>query len=428
MKRCVTMLLMLPALLLTACTREPATPAADTPEGPAYVTLDRDLTALKADFNRMADKTRLVFLSGPSCGICLRGMDDLNRAIVQSLQDDPRVHTFVVYVPTLGANEKHAAAAVSLMQGPRVSHYWDKEGESGLLFQQTLGIDRYAWDVWMMFDPGARWEPDAAPPAPAFWQHQLPGLPKDQRLNAKTFAATVTAHLAKRPPATAAAAPETSARGEPGLFSVAQPLAVMIRQNHASRGGYDKLKTIAAIRYSGAVTAADEKASLPLTIETARPDRYTRRIGRGADRSIVTWDGAEVVRGGANPFLPPDVEDTILSSYEFDGWMTDWKDKGHRVQRIGMKRYHDRLPWIVEAQLANGRTWHVYVDSHTGDAFRQALIGPNGEETIALELGDYRDEDGFRLPHRIEYYDGDELLATDRYTSVDVELISPAAD
>jgi hypothetical protein len=104
--------------LLAACSPETPIATAGSEALPAYVTLDSNLTQLKADFNSTSNKLRLVFISGPSCGICLRGMDDLNRSIVASLQNDPRVHTFVVYVPALGAEEKHVQAAIPLMTGP----------------------------------------------------------------------------------------------------------------------------------------------------------------------------------------------------------------------------------------------------------------------------------------------------------------------
>ena len=157
----------------------------------AYVTLDAELTQFRVDFNDMSDKVRLVFISGPSCGICLRGLDDLNRAIVASIQDDPRVHTMVLHVPTLGAEEKHAAASVPLMYGPRVSHYWDPTGHSGQEFQEALGIDFYAWDVWMIYPPGAGWQDAQPPPAPDYWEHQLGPLPEETKLDAGRFAGRV---------------------------------------------------------------------------------------------------------------------------------------------------------------------------------------------------------------------------------------------
>ena len=182
-------------LLLAACSQEgpEATSGSDT--WSAYVTLSKELTQLKADFNAADDKVRLVFISGPSCGICLRGTDDLNRSIVASLQSDPRAHTFVLYVPALGAEEKHVQAAIPLMTGPRVSHYWDVEGNSGLQFQQALDIPMYAWDVWMIYEPGQVWEPGSTPPSPIFWQHQLPGLPMKQRLDSARFAEVVKEKL-----------------------------------------------------------------------------------------------------------------------------------------------------------------------------------------------------------------------------------------
>lgn len=417
-------LLNLSLLMLAACTPEAPAPVANSAGKPPYITLDQKLTDLRADFNAMDDKLRLVFLSGPSCGICLRGMDDLNESIVQSLQDDPRVHTFVVYLPTLGAEEKHAAAAVALMQGSRIDHYWDGKGESGLLFQEALDIDAYAWDIWMLYEPGARWSADAAPPPPPFWQHQLMGLPDEQRLDADEFAAEVTARLADlpaAPPATETiAAPDGSAVGSGGeVLAVAQPAVVMIRHNHRSRGGYDQLKAITRIRYYGETLIGGR--AYPLTVETRRPQYYERTIGVGEDNATVVWDGSEVVRTGAASGPPTAIPEEFLTSWEFDGWITEWKDKGHSLRRLGMKKLDDRLPWLMEAELANGRTWHIYVDSHTGDAFRQALIGPNGEESVVLEFSDYREANGFRLPHRVDYHEGDERVATDRFERIVVE-------
>ena len=50
----------------------------------------------------------------------------------------------------------------------------------------------------------------------------------------------------------------------------------------------------------------------------------------------MSWDGAEIARKGSQLDLPATYQDEILSSFEFDGWMTDWKAKGHQVWRLGM--------------------------------------------------------------------------------------------
>ena len=104
------------------------------------------------------------------------------------------------------------------------------------------------------------------------------------------------------------------------------------------------------------------------------------------------------------------------------------KDKGHQVWRLGMKKDGERLPWLMEAELTNGRTWQIYVDSHTGDAFRSSLTDSEGNEKIRIEYSEYKTADGFRLPHQIQYFEDDQLLATDRFSQISVTTVASASD
>ena len=405
---------------LTACAPESSEEQAFHTDRPDYYVVDESLSRIKADFNAMQDKVRLVFIVGPSCGICLRGMDDLNESIVKFIQSDPRIHTLAIHVPALGAEEEHVVGSIPLLSGPRVTHYWDPNGSTGIEYKETLDIPMYAWDLWFVYEPGARWEDGELPPYPDHWEHQLPSLPSDKKLDAKRFASEVNSRLAKLPDSSEAVKVAELQDQDPQLLPVAQGRGYMIRQNHVSRGGYTTLKGIESISYEGTTDVGDQ--TYRLRVNTQRPYLYQRIIGEGDSQSEINWDGADVRREGSPPDLPAAYQNEILSSYEFDGWMTDWKAKGHQVWRLGMKKIGERLPWLMEAELTNGRTWHIYVDSHTGDAFRSALIDAEGKETVRIEYSAYRESGGFRLPHQIEYYEGDRLLATDRYSKVSVTM------
>lgn len=413
-------------LMLVACSPREPDERALQPDAPEYYVVDESLARIRTDFNAMQDRIRLVFIIGPSCGICLRGMDDLNESIVKALQSDPRVHTLAIHVPTLGAGEKHVAGAIPLLAGPRVTHYWDPAGATGREFQESLDLPMYAWDLWFIYEPGARWEGGRPPPAPDYWEHQLPGLPADRELDADRFAAEVTARLAKVPDAPEDARVADIHGSDAGIVPVAQPHGVMIAQNHRSRGGYGALKRIESIRYEGTTDIDD--SVYPVTLETRRPHHYARRTGSGDDESAVAWDGTELTLDGSRPLLPFDFLKEMLASYDFDGWMTEWKDKGHLLSRLGMVKIGKRLRWLLEAELGNGRTWRIYVDSHTGDAFRNVLVDSGGRERIRIDYDDYREADGFRLPHRIQYFEGGRLLATDRFSSVEVVMTAPTGD
>jgi len=155
----------------------------------SYVSLNAQPDRLSSDFNARSEQVRLLFIVGPTCGGCLAVMADYQEEFVASLQDDERIHTFVVHVPTLGAQEEHVPSAMSLLDGPRVSHYWNGTGKLGSDYSATLDIgDTYAWDVWMLYPPGVTWAD--GPPMPAYWQQNI-GVERANPIDAPAFAAEV---------------------------------------------------------------------------------------------------------------------------------------------------------------------------------------------------------------------------------------------
>lgn len=98
-------------------------------------------------------------------------------------------------MPTLGAGERHVIPAGKLVTG-KANHYWEDTGIVGLHYQQALGVDVYAWDVWMIYQPGVLWKDDL-PPKPVFWMHQLAHVKNAPRLDSKIFAAKTAGYLAE---------------------------------------------------------------------------------------------------------------------------------------------------------------------------------------------------------------------------------------
>jgi len=108
------------------------------------------------------------------------------------------IAVYVVWSPQLGAQEKHASDAAELVPDKRAHHYWDGAMVIGSHYQTLthpdgtdLTLGSPAWDVWMLFEPDARWEVGRAP-EPAWWEHQLGGMPDDVRLDPERFAVKAT--------------------------------------------------------------------------------------------------------------------------------------------------------------------------------------------------------------------------------------------
>ena len=204
----------LPSLLAVALlTFVPtAAPAADAPHK-SYVVLDKSLSQLRADFNANVGKVRMLYIPGPTCGVCLRGMSDLQDALYDKRVDDPRMATFIVYVPTLGAREANVEPASHLILDHHTTHYWEETGIIGRRMQQVMGFPKYTWDFWTIYGPKAVWSDANRLPVPDFWQHQLDSLPEEKKLNATVFAAKVDEFLA-RIPSPAKRAASASAKAE----------------------------------------------------------------------------------------------------------------------------------------------------------------------------------------------------------------------
>ena len=64
-------------------------------------------------------------------------------------------------------------AAMKVLDGPRVTHYWNESGDLGNDFSEVLDIvGTYAWDVWLIYPPDTLWANRLAP-EPDYWMHQL---------------------------------------------------------------------------------------------------------------------------------------------------------------------------------------------------------------------------------------------------------------
>jgi len=412
--------LFLIALLLTSCgdNTGPVTSTDSTETASAYTVIEQDLQTLKDEFNANAGRVRLIFLSGPTCGICLRGMADLNDAFLAEHQNDDRLVTYVVHVPTMGAKEKHVAETIPLLNGPRIHHYWEDSGIIGQHFQEILNVEHYVWDFWAIYGPDATWE-GLLPPQPEYYEHQLGvsagryrTFPEGLVLDADRFAAK-TLELVNLIDGPRGPDTVTDRADLPGLLadgtvisSVGQPRSLMVRQHIIGRGGYKNLKRIQSIVASGHLESAGQRYDL--TITTTRPNELHRELTIGEQRSIAKRAGDEViVETAVDRGMPEDVERKLLETFEFDGLFVEWPGKGHEVSKEGMQKFNDVLAWNLKLEQKNGPTWNLFLNSHSGNLIQKYMLDENGEPILIIRQSDFRDVDGFRFPFRIEHMDGD---------------------
>ena len=393
----------------------------------SYLVLGEDLQQLKDDFNANEGRVRLMFLSGPTCGICLRGMADLNDEFIAASQNDDRLVTFVVHVPALGAREEHVSDTIPLLDGPRVYHYWEESGIIGSHYTEVMDVDMYVWDFWAIYGPGARWE-GTLPPKPDYYEHQLGGFPQAKMLNAERFGVEAGKFIDRVDTSRFARLADVTL-SESEMFAdgttipvVAQPRNSAVRQHIMGRGGFKNLKRIQKIDMRGHLQFDGD--SYPLEISMARPNLLQRKITVGEQESVaeVLDDGQVVLNTGARRGLPASLELKMLNAYEFDGLLVEWPGKGSELSMVGMQKFDDVLAWKLDLVQSGGQHWHLFINSHGGGIVRANLLDENDQVEYAILQSDFRETSGFKYPHRIEYVDSTgESLAVEVIDDITIE-------
>lgn len=85
-----------------------------------------------------------------------------------------QLRTYIVWLPALFSDDREDAVEASgEFNDSRNRYFWDSDMKIGDAFGEQLQLEEFAWDVYLMFERGAKWEQT---PSPAFWMHQLGDL------------------------------------------------------------------------------------------------------------------------------------------------------------------------------------------------------------------------------------------------------------
>lgn len=163
---------------------------------------DQQLQLLKNQFNADVGKVRIVFIGDPTCPPCRHGASVIQENVISKFATD-KLAVYVVWVPLLNLQDpatlqRHAHQYAKLIPpGSRVTHYSDPGAYAGKAYGPILSVPygSPAWDVYMAFGADVRW--GNTPPAPAYFEHQLGGLPPEKLLDGPRFAGEVSKLLAR---------------------------------------------------------------------------------------------------------------------------------------------------------------------------------------------------------------------------------------
>ncbi len=188
----------------------------------------------------------------------------------------------------------------------------------------------------------------------------------------------------------------------------AQTADELIAKNIEARGSLQKIQAVQSMRLTGTLSVGD--AAMPSLLEVKRPNKTRWEFTVNGRTAVQAYDGTTawaVVPFAGKPeperMSAEDSKDMELQA-DMDGPLVSYREKGHRVELMGLEKIGGRDAWRLKVTLRNADVRDVYLDLKTHlqivTVAHRMVQGKPAE--IETELGDYREVGGVLLPYSFE--------------------------
>lgn len=174
-------------------------------------------------------------------------------------------------------------------------------------------------------------------------------------------------------------------------------------------GGMEKIQAVKSLRRTAKVIAGGG-FEIPVVEENKRPNLVRQDVTIQGLTGTNAYDGKTGWRitpwqGKKDPETMGEAElKSIIDSSDFDGPLVNYKQKGNKVEYVGMDEVEGTDAFKLKVTLASGEVRYFYMDTDyyvpIKIATKRMIRGTEVE--IETVLGDYKEVDGWYLPHSVE--------------------------
>lgn len=214
----------------------------------------------------------------------------------------------------------------------------------------------------------------------------------------------------------------------------AQSVDDIIAKNIAAEGGREKLQSIKSRKITGDFEAGGMQAGF--TQVQKRPNKMRQDISIQGLNLVRGYDGQtgwQIVpfTGKKDPeVMPADELKQMQEEADFDGPLTDYKQKGHTVELIGKEKIEGTDAYHLKITLKNGDVRNIYLDADSYLPIKVvAKVTMRGTETeFESTIGDYKQVEGIMVPFSIEQRAAGGQGPSQKITFTKVEFNVPLDD
>ena len=190
----------------------------------------------------------------------------------------------------------------------------------------------------------------------------------------------------------------------------AQTVEEVLAKNFEAKGGLGKIRAVQSMRITAKMTIGPGMEA-PAMIEQKRGDKVRLDITfQGMTLTPMVLNGSTgwklmPIQGNPNPesLSPEEMKDAVEQA-DMDGFLVDYKTKGHTVESLGKEKMEGTDAYKLKVTLKSGDVRTVYIDTDSNLEIK--IESKNTRRGAEVEgdtiLGDYKEVDGLVIPHSID--------------------------
>lgn len=174
-------------------------------------------------------------------------------------------------------------------------------------------------------------------------------------------------------------------------------------------GGMEKIQAVSTLRRSGKFTGGGGFEAVVLQ-ENKRGTSVREEFSLQGMTGIDAYDGKtgwkiEPWNGKKDPeSLGEEEMKSILEDSDFDGPLVNYKQKGNKVEFVGLDQFEGTDTFKLKVTIANGDVYIYYLDTdyYVPIKIDTKRLIRGAEREYETALGDYKEVAGWFLPYSIE--------------------------
>ncbi len=190
--------------------------------------------------------------------------------------------------------------------------------------------------------------------------------------------------------------------------------------------GFDKLQNVKTIIMTGSIT---NWVVMPTKVYKARPNKYRMERDVNDITGLTVYDGqtgwtTAPWTKNPNPQIVPEqgLVDLKIQA-DFDGLFYNWKDKGHKLELVGLEKLVDSDVYRIKFTRSDNLVDFYLIDSKT--FLIQKKVGVRNvrgkDYKIDITFSDYRNVEGVMFPFSIlNASEGQPAPAETQYETIEV--------